>query len=503
MYAWSEALAYPYETTWSLLQKITLLNVVEPLVLLRDVCPTAIIVNQCYLDMERRDTFVDTEWMTVGPSRKAALPSISDSGNMLRNTLQSHGGQVYLNSLATHLLAQDLRICPACIALGFHCIAHQLEGVRVCPMHSIALTSACPACGRNLIRFAPNAWFKQFQCPHCKESLFHDEVPGPPDEAFKALIFARIQPLIAWINAFRGQAIAWPHLRADLPIRVVNVTPWETTTLSEGIIWALQKLSPSVEVQAYLGPEAAQLFLARAEGSDDLDTWGDSAHPATRVQTKKSVREMRKFVMGVVREEDEFVRRAIKGHEDCCQDFCSRLDPLEIMMGRHVVRPGSSYCGFAQTFYLWRESLERGLDELEISVRSGWHPKLDASFKEVVRRDLRSLFFLTAQLVAQEQSAPEDASNHGYRVFKIGTHPFFSLNGERSRRDSRGNYGPSSAIFYVSDEGVIHYLRCDAGRMIAEHRRRLAALSRGLVAFREQRLKEVRAQKEMKREKGL
>lgn len=503
MYAWSQALAYPYETAWSLLQKMTLLNAVEPLVLLRDVCRTHIIVGQCYLDMERRDTFVDTEWMTVGRARESTLPPISDSGSVIRNTLQSHGGQVYLGLLAAHLLALDLRICPECIALGFHCIAHQLEGIRICPMHDIALTSACPVCGKSLVRFVPNAWFKRFQCPHCKESLLHDDLPGVPDEAFSALIFARIQPLIAWINTFRGQAVAWPRLRADLPIRIVNGMPWETTTLREGVVWAFQKLNPSVEVQAYLGPETPQLVLAKADGSDDLDTWGESAHPATRLQTKKHLRDMREFIMSVVYEEEAFVHRAIQGHEDCCQEFRSRLDPLEEMMGRHVVRPGPCYCGFAQTFYLWRESLERGLDELNVSVRSGWRPKLDASFREIAHRDLRSLFFLTAQLVAQEQSVSEDPSNHSDWVFKIGAHPFFSLNGERSQRGCRGSYGPSAAIFYMNDEDVVHYLRCDAGRMMVEHRRRLASLRHRLDAFREQRLAEMHANKKIDREKEL
>lgn len=55
----------------------------------------------------------------------------------------------------------------------------------------------------------------------------------------------------------------------------------------------------------------------------------------------------------------------------------------------------------------------------------------------------------------------------------------------------------------MNDEDVVHYLRCDAGRMMVEHRRRLASLRHRLDAFREQRLAEMHANKKIDREKEL
>lgn len=72
-----------------------------------------------------------------------------------------------------------LRVCAACIRQGFHSVVYQHRAVVRCPLHDVALTTACPSCGMEDCPSYASVAQIPFGCPRCKhERLPPNVVPG-------------------------------------------------------------------------------------------------------------------------------------------------------------------------------------------------------------------------------------------------------------------------------------------------------------------------------------
>lgn len=49
------------------------------------------------------------------------------------------------------LVCPQLRLCPACVRLGYHFVLHQLQIFTRCPLHDLPLREHCPRCGELLM----------------------------------------------------------------------------------------------------------------------------------------------------------------------------------------------------------------------------------------------------------------------------------------------------------------------------------------------------------------
>lgn len=65
---------------------------------------------------------------------------------------------------------QQFRYCPICLQHAYHSYLHQLIPLKICPLHSVMLTTACSNCGRaNLaLATAPELFNRPYRCPHCE-----------------------------------------------------------------------------------------------------------------------------------------------------------------------------------------------------------------------------------------------------------------------------------------------------------------------------------------------
>lgn len=97
-----------------------------------------------------------------------------------------HALKVPLNTVRAAFLPDALqqisspyfRYCRKCLNRGYHCVAHQLESVRRCPIHDGLLEVACRSCGSRA-PYRLNAYLLDapYRCGNCG-SLYSSCVPS-------------------------------------------------------------------------------------------------------------------------------------------------------------------------------------------------------------------------------------------------------------------------------------------------------------------------------------
>lgn len=475
MYAWSSAFVLPYESTWSLFQKFTWFHGTKPLVLLRDISPWRINVHDSSIVGEGQwCSFVDTCWMRYRRPRTASLPPVSEAGLAIHDELFQHGGQIYFGSLAKRVLTTSLKICPTCIGEGYHCIAHQIAGLRRCPLHDEELTSRCPLCGKYLGAFALSGMFHSFLCPTCGRSLLKEDFV-PRLVTFADSILGSIKPLIAWINSFSNKSIAWPFVYSDPRMHIIGGTP-ESATLSRGLLHCFNRLKPFDYAQAWFSSEIAGLSLSHVHHTDSLIRRGARGHDLPRRDMQRREDETFACMEDVIYDVRMSLVEKMGVHDLCCEQMNQLLSPYAKNLEMHFVSPGVDYCGLAQAFDLWMRHLKAGLKYMKEDIRGGWWPRLDEAFREIARRDVTSSFYLGAKVIADYQNHKSVSHNQRYVAFDLRTRPLFSLNGECAlcEHDLPANAG--LLVFSFHDEAILDQLRCDNGRMIEEQVRRTVAV---------------------------
>ena len=96
------------------------------------------------------------------------------------------------------LFTPGMRICPACLAAGYHSALLSLRLLGACPIHGLPLRSHCH-CGRGFsARFTAQDWLCAGSCP-CGELLFFtSETCRRP--TLQACATAALEPVVRWLR---------------------------------------------------------------------------------------------------------------------------------------------------------------------------------------------------------------------------------------------------------------------------------------------------------------
>jgi hypothetical protein len=153
----------PFESMWSLLVKMQILNLVS----FRELTQLGILINP--KSSAGRLFAGHSEWDT---GRIATLLKI-DVIRVLR------GFSDYSGFLSNNLFEYDLRHCAQCRELGYHCAFFNLHIVSSCPWHNVPLSRGCSKCRLQLMRWdkAKVGLDAQWTCSGCGFKL--DYTLGP------------------------------------------------------------------------------------------------------------------------------------------------------------------------------------------------------------------------------------------------------------------------------------------------------------------------------------
>jgi hypothetical protein len=96
------------------------------------------------------------------------------------------------------LFTPGLRICPACLAAGYHSALLSLRLLGACPIHGLPLRSHCH-CGRGFsARFAAQDWLCAGSCPCGALAFFTPQTCRRP--TLRACATTALEPVVRWLQ---------------------------------------------------------------------------------------------------------------------------------------------------------------------------------------------------------------------------------------------------------------------------------------------------------------
>jgi hypothetical protein len=133
---WQPATPLPFESGWSLFAKLLILNQMKPHQL-------ANLIRTTDLGDVNKLRFRSSDWINL--TLFAEMLSINP--NRLRVCFFDQM-QIYTEESYSQLKGDGIKICPECVAKGYHCLFFELSFIDTCPWHNVALEQACPDCLR-------------------------------------------------------------------------------------------------------------------------------------------------------------------------------------------------------------------------------------------------------------------------------------------------------------------------------------------------------------------
>lgn len=341
MISWHQQFARPFESPWSIAQKLAWLNVSE----VPDILSTLAGRRVHASTPTQPRAFTDMGWWgsVVSPlSENTETEAPCASTNVL---LRSDDDQRF-RQIAKRALTTRLRVCPACIRQGYHSIVHQLAGLTRCPIHGMLLRDTCSHCHRP---YGACAVYRHqgFRCPWCNSALLpNDSLPAPAirGSQVEARVFG---PLVGWIER------TLPTL--ELPwVRNVRLGRWEReglqiTDLSAALLPLLATIEPCPLEPAYLVAPLPQLVVRHSRPCPEpVDA------SAGLVALKSTVKATETYLSDSV----------LKEHADCYR-HCGFF--LWYTQDSFDFRP--EFCHRAYAFALWRSRTYAWLRWIRDAVR--------------------------------------------------------------------------------------------------------------------------------------
>lgn len=143
-FCWFKERSFAFESSWSLLHKFGLWNVVGRTDIINFFAEPAVTGLSRQSPFSRLYTILQPHWICIRRLREAC-PSVSDGEDR-----RSAFIEFYLGSSDARITrancALDVRYCPACFERGYHSPLFQLLTIEHCPLHSMALRAGCPRC---------------------------------------------------------------------------------------------------------------------------------------------------------------------------------------------------------------------------------------------------------------------------------------------------------------------------------------------------------------------
>lgn len=141
---WNASWVNPFESGWSILEKIKYANVIN----------TRDLLHEFEFDLENLIHVIGFDFLEQSKQNLTRL-----TGMFSKIT--------YIN----YLIRSDLTYCEECLSMGHHSLFHQFSLLHQCPFHLCDLRNACSKCGRKItFNFVNFQTFEGFTCK-CSELI--------------------------------------------------------------------------------------------------------------------------------------------------------------------------------------------------------------------------------------------------------------------------------------------------------------------------------------------
>jgi hypothetical protein len=453
---WNKAFEGTYDSSWCLVEKLSWLNVRKPLDLIRLIAPNHVSLSSRSSD--EHGSYIDTGWLEAGKPRAPTLPARTELCEELVRAIEDRSGVQALGFIAPAVLSSRLRGCHTCLAQGYHSVVHQVDGLRICPIHETPLSDACPHCGGNLGLFSARGSSAQFRCDACGVSFLKDGLLKPLGDEIRLGEQTRIKPFLDWMVQASATGVHWPFWSPHWRFRESNSRSLRLTTFQSSLFWCLHKVQPWHLADEYFVAPAAGLELVEIEQGNQLCAWEGVGRRDTRV--RESCEAMRNFTARIADGLASTVLQRIGAHLPCLDNVRAIVEssPAGAVF---ELSANPEICGTAQAFVIWRWRLDRFIENMTFWVRRGWSPTLSESLATILRTDMESLFYYSAHQVAILQSLRSYTMGQRYAMIRTPDCPQFA------RPDVSFDNGEGVVdvkyMFRLRDDGIFNFLRCDKG----------------------------------------
>lgn len=160
-YTWDISQSFPFESTWSFLQKFTILNACGARDIQREFGIASKRQHPQNWSCRDRDLH---GWGALNPV------IIQQSLNLTNLQVKTACTLDYIRRDEAKVLAsRSLRICPKCVREGFHTPFHQLLFISNCPLHNELLLNVCVDCGKPtpLYSLSRQSFCNPYGCAEC------------------------------------------------------------------------------------------------------------------------------------------------------------------------------------------------------------------------------------------------------------------------------------------------------------------------------------------------
>lgn len=356
MICWNSCFSEPYESAWCTAQKLAWLAASETPTALSAVAGRAVRASPS----PRVRSFNDLAWWKAAMSDPAAH-AVTDGRTTPQRAVLEGGPESILGPNARTLCAPLLRVCPVCIAAGYHSVVHQLEGLMRCPIDGEMMLTACPQCKKP---FGPYVVQRQhgFQCSNCGLSLLrngHLDIPSERASAKKRLAIALFAD---WIRRTLPQ-LHFPLLCNGALGR------WEgeqlvTVTLRVARLALLTQIEPCPLESTCLAPGIQELKICASELSSKKASMRTKDADVLAERTVTSVR--------------HWLRREVLREHYACYERVGQY--LYGDFHQLALRP--QFCQVAYAFVLWMARTNSWL---------GWVREIARDRESVIALDRRRL----------------------------------------------------------------------------------------------------------------
>lgn len=241
--SWNSVFPAPYESIWSILHKVVVLNRIP----LEQLVP--LIARTPENRRASKPSFVSSSWIDFG--KFSALLGV-DEHRLIAGTWEGMGIRQPSGTKSS------MRQCPRCAELCYHSVLFNIDSISHCPLHKCELTSACVGCGAQST-FGVTKQGTPTGCRRCSviPSTLEELLEPVQDEMFRRQIGALGDQFVSW---WREVGARFPDrdllladlLRAgDLDVTRIGNRGWQLhqalrSNVSEKLDWEFRLVAEPV-----------------------------------------------------------------------------------------------------------------------------------------------------------------------------------------------------------------------------------------------------------------
>lgn len=260
MIAWAPDFVASYDSPWSLIQKLSWLNCTPAADVLKASGIITFPSSRLALLKRRCDT---VEWLC--PYSAGTEEGLTTQARRFVLDVKTNFVRSGIDRSRSIPLHARLRLCPVCIRIGYHSVAHQLMGLARCPLDGQPITNVCPECSCLLPEYEIGDIWPSFSCSRCHASWLAnaDRLPRV-SSMWKMQEAGTIGMVLKWASKLSHATIeGLDALRKGWWLRASAVDDTAKISYSEARIWALHDFCSFPLGASYLGQRPLGLVLKR------------------------------------------------------------------------------------------------------------------------------------------------------------------------------------------------------------------------------------------------